>query len=228
MGKTLPSNEDVAGVLDRVADLLAAKGENPFRVRSYRVAADSIRGTKRSVAKILTDEGVDGLHDLKGVGERLAGLIDEFVRKGTIELLQTLEQEVPEEKVRKAALKEPKHVFANPIAIDVDIVLAVDEEYRTKAAAGKLPKIAPKKLNPEKEAWLPILNTERKGYRFTVMFSNTPQAHQLGKTADWVVVYYEKGTGENQCTVVTETKGALKGRRVIRGREAECAKHYTG
>jgi len=110
----------------------------------------------------------------------------------------------------------------------VNLILDVDAEYRRKAAAGKLKKIAPKKLNPEKEAWLPILSTEQEGTRFTVMFSNTKTAHELGKTDDWVVVYYEKGNGENQCTVVTESRGALKGKRVIRGREKECERYYAG
>ena len=60
------------------------------------------------------------------------------------------------------------------------------------------------------------------------MFSNTKTAHELGKTGDWVVVYYEKGKGENQCTVVTESRGVLKGKRVIRGREQECERYYAG
>jgi len=55
------------------------------------------------------------------------------------------------------------------------------------------------------------------------MFSNTETAHKVGKTDDWVVVYFEKGKGENQHTIVTETRGAMKGRRVIRGREKERA-----
>jgi hypothetical protein len=67
---------------------------------------------------------------------------------------------------------------------------------------------------------------EYKGYKFTVMFSNTATAHKLGKTDDWVVLYYEKGKGENQCTVVTESRGQLKGKRVIRGREKECGECY--
>lgn len=58
------------------------------------------------------------------------------------------------------------------------------------------------------------------------MFSNTARAHELGKTDDWVVVYFRKGKRENQCTVVTETRGPLKGKRVIRGREDECRTYY--
>ncbi len=55
----------------------------------------------------------------------------------------------------------------------------------------------------------------------TVLFSNTARAHELGKTHDWVVIYYQKDGPEAQCTVVTEFRGPLKGKRVIRGREHE-------
>ena len=58
------------------------------------------------------------------------------------------------------------------------------------------------------------------------MFSNTARANELGKTDDWTVVYYQKGKGENQCTVVTETRGPLKGKRVIRGEESRCREYY--
>ena len=87
--------------------------------------------------------------------------------------------------------------------------------------------ITPRLLNPQKKAWLPLMAREDKGYKFTVMFSNTATAHNLGKTDNWVVVYYEKGEGENQCTLVTESRCTLKGRRVIRGREMECTKYYA-
>jgi hypothetical protein len=59
------------------------------------------------------------------------------------------------------------------------------------------------------------------------MFSNTAQAHHLRKTGDWVVVYYHQpDREEGRATIVTETVGALRGRRVVRGRERECASHY--
>lgn len=108
----------------------------------------------------------------------------------------------------------------------IDLLLAVDAEYREKAAAGHLKKIAPKKFNPEGKAWLPVMNVHRDVWRFTVLFSNTERAHELGKTHDWVVLYYDSGHGEQKCTVVTEHKGPLQGRRVVRGREKEGMEHY--
>ena len=107
---------------------------------------------------------------------------------------------------------------------DVDLLLQIDREYREKAGKGALPTIAPRRFNPEKEAWLPVLHTVIDGWHFTALFSNTARAHQLGRTRDWVVIYYyDEDHEEGQHTVVTETHGPLKGRRVVRGREQEVA-----
>lgn len=81
--------------------------------------------------------------------------------------------------------------------------------------------IAPRRFNPDKKAWLPILHTERGPWSFTALFSNTARAHQLGTTDDWVVIYFERDGREGQCTVVTERPGPRAGRRVVRGREDE-------
>jgi putative hydrolase len=106
-------------------------------------------------------------------------------------------------------------------------ILAIDAEYRTQAAAGNLRRIAPKRFNPGGEAWLPILHAQRGEWHFTALFSNTARANQLGRTHDWVVIYYyDHDHLEAQSTVVTETAGPLTGLRVVRGRELECADHY--
>lgn len=109
----------------------------------------------------------------------------------------------------------------------VDTLLDVDREYREKAAANELTMIAPKRFNPKGEAWLPILHTRRGKWHFTALYSNTARAHELGKVKDWVVLYFHSdGGGEAQRTVVTETRGALAGQRVVRGRERECLAIY--
>ena len=111
---------------------------------------------------------------------------------------------------------------------DVATLLTVDAEYRRKAAAGELQRIAPKRFNPQNEAWLPIYHTTHQGWKFTALFSNTARAHELEKTHDWVVIYYETEAGEKQVTVTTATRGDLEGKRVVRGREAETREYYTG
>jgi hypothetical protein len=111
--------------------------------------------------------------------------------------------------------------------VPVAELLDVDREYRTKAASDELRRIAPRRFNPEGEAWLPILHTARDGRHYTALFSNTARAHELDKTDDWVVIYRENNA-LSQWTVVTETSGPLEGERVVRGREADCRDHYQG
>ncbi len=105
-------------------------------------------------------------------------------------------------------------------------LLDVDAEYRTKAGAGVLKTIAPRRLNPRHEAWLPILHTTRGARHYTALFSNTPRAHALGTTRDWVILSVESGRGEHQWTVITARHGPLQGHRLVRGREAECERHH--
>ena len=99
-----------------------------------------------------------------------------------------------------------------------EMVLEIDELYRKAAAAGSLPMITPKRNNPKHQAWLPILHVHRDEWHFTIMYSNTTAAFRAGKNKDWVVVIYQAdGHPEGRCTVVTETRGAFKGLRVVRG-----------
>jgi hypothetical protein len=140
---------------------------------------------------------------LEGIGPRRA----EAVRAGLAALLGRASAR------RRARDKAPA----------VRTLLDVDQVYREKAAAGRLPKIAPKRFNPEGAAWLPVMHTDRDGWHFTALFSNTARAHDLKRTQDWVVLYFYDGDHrEGQCTIVTETRGPLQGMRVVRGREPEC------
>ena len=112
-------------------------------------------------------------------------------------------------------------------APDVSLLLDIDREYREKAASGVLQKIAPRRFNPVKEAWLPVLHSRFGPWRFTALYSNTDLAHNLRRTRDWVVICFDDDEHDDgQATVVTEWRGELEGRRVVRGRERECAVHY--
>lgn len=180
---------------------------------------------------------------IPGVGPKLALRLHDELEAETLEQLELaahdgrLEQ-IPGVGPRRAAairialndrLGRRRVRASTPLAAPpVDELLAVDAAYRRKAAAGELNKIAPKRLNPSGEAWLPIMHLDRATWRYTALFSNTLKAHQLGLTRDWVVIYFHTDfSPESQATVVTETRGALRGRRVVRGREGECAEHYA-
>lgn len=147
------------------------------------------------------------LRDLIGLGEkRIAGIIDSLAsRLGRVQI---------------------GRASANRGEPSVGEILDVDREYREKAAAGQLRTIAPRRFNPDREAWLPILHSQRGQRHYTALFSNTARAHELKKTKDWVVIYYDGPGGERQCTVITSQRGSLAGQRIVRGRETECEVHY--
>jgi putative hydrolase len=150
------------------------------------------------------DGRLDGVH---GLGHR---------RIGAIRAALT-------ERLGRQRIRALLQVSAPP----VELLLDVDREYRENAGAGSLRLIAPKRFNPTGEAWLPVFHSARGHWRFTALFSNTRMAHELGKTKDWVVIYAHMDTEpESQSTVVTERRGPLSGRRVVRGREEECARYY--
>jgi hypothetical protein len=186
-----------------------------------------------------------------GIGEELAGRIASQLEVDTLEELEQAAHDGRLEKVKgfgprrvqsvkaslagmlsRSAQRRSKQRIASgeekgaPQLPGVDVLLDVDAEYRRKAKASELRKIAPRRFNPSNKAWLPILHTSRGDWSFTALFSNTSRAHELKKTNDWVVIYYEQNGLEDQCTVVTETSGLLEGKRVVRGRESECRRYY--
>jgi hypothetical protein len=179
------------------------------------------------------------LQTVPGVGPELAQRIHDRLHVDTLEALELAAHDGRLEQVPafgsrrvqmvRAGLAErlgcmrihpDRHSTNKPT---VSALLDIDREYRAKAAAGALPKIAPKRFNPDATARLPILHTRREPWEFTALYSNSWLAHELGRTKDRVIIYYHADDKpEELCTVVTETQGALARKRIIRGREEEC------
>ena len=182
----------------------------------------------------VTPESV--FRQVAGIGPELAERIHDQLE---IETLEALEQAAHDGRLaeidgfgerRLQAVRESldarlRRRRSGEAEVPVAELLDVDREYRRKAKRDELRRIAPRRFNPEGEAWLPILHTERDGRHYTALYSNTARAHELDKTDDWVVLYLEDEQ-QAQWTVVTETSGPLKGKRVVRGREAECRRYY--
>ncbi len=180
---------------------------------------------------------------LPGVGEELARRIHEDLGVETLEELEIAAHDGRLEEVpgigqrRVQAIRDSVAAVLGPSSRrrarqlraqerpperpPVETILAVDAEYRCRAATGSLRRIAPRRFNPSGQAWLPILHETRDGWYFTALFSNTARAHRVGATRDWVIVFFERDGQEGQCTVVTERTGPRAGQRVIRGRERE-------
>jgi putative hydrolase len=188
----------------------------------------SVPGIGKNTAWKLHEElGIESLQELEAAAHdgrlvKLAGI----GRKRLEGIRDTLALRLG--RLRKSASSaeaQPGLVFNEPCIAEL---LDVDRQYREDAEAGRIKRIAPKRFNPSGEAWLPVLHTARGTRHYTALFSNTARAHELGKTNDWVVLFYNDDQSERQCTVITSTFGTLQGRRIVRGREAECSAFYHG
>ncbi len=291
-GPPVVTNEQIAALLERVADRLETQHANMYRIDAYRAGAAVVRAHPSSIQDLALSEGREGLDALPQIGKSLSGSIDEIAHTGKLRMLGRLEgtlsavelfktipgvgEELAErihreldidtlealevaahdgrldavagfgprrleavrdilatmltrsargrarrfEDLREAGAKvtAPATAEAKP---DVALLLEIDRDYREKAEAGELPRIAPQRNNPDGAAWLPILHRYEDGWHFTALYSNTDRAHELGRVRDWVVIYFERDGHEGQCTIVTEYRGPLTGKRVVRGREEE-------
>ena len=126
---------------------------------------------------------------------------------------------------RKTGAPEPQRASAVGDA-PVPELLDIDREYRERARADELPRIAPRRFNPSGERWLPVMHAQRGERHYTALYSNTARAHDLGMTRDWVVIYRDDPGGRGQWTVRTARLGSLAGQRIVCGRESECARHH--
>lgn len=87
------SNNDIAKIFNKVADLLEIEDENPFKIRAYRNAAITIDNLSHSAAKMV--ETGEDLTELPGIGHDLSEKIKNIVKTGELELLTELENKFP-------------------------------------------------------------------------------------------------------------------------------------
>ena len=241
--------EDLAG---SVADLIESKGvsgliELPGIGEGIaRSIIEYVRTGRMSRLESLSggQDPVALFEQIPGVGTKLAHRLIEILHIDSLEALEVAAhndrlQQVPGFSKNKIEMvqvwlthilgyRRPQSQGRGAITEPpVDLILQIDRLYRKKAEEGELPKIAPKRFNPDGKAWLPVMHMTRKKWHFTALFSNTQRAHELDRTGDWVVIFfYDDLHHEGQHTVVTETRGSLIGKRIVRGREGECRDHY--
>jgi DNA polymerase (family 10) len=95
-GKLSVDNADVARVLNRIADLLEFKDENPFKLRSYRIAAETVEELQEPVAEMASRGGASELQTIPGIGKSISSQIIEIIQSGTSAYFEGLKEEVPE------------------------------------------------------------------------------------------------------------------------------------
>jgi DNA polymerase (family X) len=90
------TNEEIARRFNRMASLMEVRGEDPFRIRSYRMAAEAIEPWPTEMKQIVAEEGAAGLQEIPGVGKAIGGKIVELLEKGTFDAWDRLTAETPE------------------------------------------------------------------------------------------------------------------------------------
>ncbi len=89
-------NEEIARRFFRLAALMDIRGDDPFRLRSYRNAAEAIETWPTPMEEIAAKEGVAGLQSIPGVGKAIAGKIIELLERGTFDAWERIIKETPE------------------------------------------------------------------------------------------------------------------------------------
>ena len=89
-------NEEIARRFNRMASLMEVRGEDAFRIRSYRMAAEAIETWPTPMKEIVDQDGAAGLQEIPGVGKAIAGKIVELLDRGTFDAWEKLTAETPE------------------------------------------------------------------------------------------------------------------------------------
>jgi len=84
-------NAAVAQMFEDIADLLEIEGENPFQIRAYRRAAETVSNHPTAIEDIAVPE----LKAINGLGPATADKTREFLATGRVAFLEKLREEYP-------------------------------------------------------------------------------------------------------------------------------------
>ena len=135
-------NSEIADRLETFALMLELVEANPYTIRAYRRAAETIRGAAVPVADLVRSKRV---RELRGIGEGIAARLSELIETGQIAELAELERELSPDLVglgRYLGLGARRSVeLARALGV------RTADELRESAASGRLrdvPGIGPK------------------------------------------------------------------------------------
>jgi len=119
------TNAGIAAELENVADLLEHHGANPFRVRAYRNAAETIRTLEAPVVDLAASQGIDGLMQLPAIGRSLAHTLAHLAHSGRLPMLERLRGE-----------NAPERIFTTVADIGPKLAQRIHEELGIETLSG--------------------------------------------------------------------------------------------
>jgi DNA polymerase (family 10) len=120
-------NDEIARVFLEMADLLEIKGENPFKVRAYRRAAQIIDHLPDPIADRIA-RGED-LQEIPGIGEAIAKKSAELVATGKLAAYEELKAQFPAGMIRLLEVQGigPKTAHRLATELGIDSVAALEQ-----------------------------------------------------------------------------------------------------
>jgi DNA polymerase (family 10) len=149
-------NLAIARVLNEIGDLLEIKGENPFKIRAYRNAAETIAHLGEPVGSMSPEER----RKVPGIGKDLAARSGELFDTGAIPYHRTLLEEFPPTNLDLLRLQGvgPKTVALLYHGLGVRTL----EDLEAAARAGRIRSL--KGMGAKKETQIHIANSIFKTY----------------------------------------------------------------
>lgn len=128
------TNAEIADRLSSLAQLLSSQGENPYKIKAYRRAAETIRSMGASIDE-LVHQGAD-LTAYAGIGQGISSALRELVQTGTLGKLDALRAQVPPE---MAAISEYPRLDPRRVQqIYRRLKIGSVDALRAKLAAGEI------------------------------------------------------------------------------------------
>ena len=132
------TNYEIARRFEAIADILEIQGENVFKVRAYRVAAETINDLEDDLA-IIHERGK--LRELPGFGEAIASKTADFLASGTTAIWERIKDSVPAGVVKMASVpgvgpRTAKALWDALAVTSIEALEAACREQRVRAVAG--------------------------------------------------------------------------------------------
>ncbi len=89
------TNAQIAEAFQSIADMLSLRDENPFRIRAYERASQTLSSMVEDVNDIYKRGGTDSLEEIPGIGKDLASKMEELIKTGKLEYLDELRKDIP-------------------------------------------------------------------------------------------------------------------------------------
>jgi DNA polymerase (family 10) len=90
------TNQEIAAVFRRLADLMELRDDNPFKLRAYRNAAALIEDLPTPLAELAAAGGAARLRELPGIGEAISRKLVDLLETGTFKAYEEIKREIPE------------------------------------------------------------------------------------------------------------------------------------